>query len=328
MHRILASLVLAAALAGCEHVPTAGIHGVEVRRVAPDLSVPSLDVSFDLLLRVENPFDVTIPVPAHAYRLELGPVPVVPASGTLPALGLAPGENLLRYPIDLHLDPGGELAPLLGSDVALAFVTELRVALPNGEEWTAPLRMEGQMRLALPPEWSLDAQRPPRAKPLGSVEEIDLGVLHDLIVAVADPVVQSGGDAYQKEQWRKFKQSSKVLVPSSLDGVEIAIPLEVRNPNTFAIAGPKIDAAVRAGSPRRNLASLRLDGAPPTLSPGATRDVTLRGRFDWSVLGAGIAGLATSGEAGADATGSLRIDFGYGVTEIPVNAGFSLKLGP
>jgi hypothetical protein len=327
MRRIAVSLALAAGLAGCEHVPKAGIHGVEIKRVAPDLSVPSLDLSFDLLLRVDNPFGATIPVPAHHYRLELGPGPVVPVEGTLPAFALAPGANVLRYPIDLHLDPGGELAPLLGTDVALAFVTELRVALPNGEEWNAPLRMEGEMRLGLPPEWSLDPQVPPSAKPLGDVEQIDLGALHSLIVAVGDPVVQGTGSAYQKEQWRKFKESSKVLIPSSLDGVEVAIPLEVRNPNAFAIASPKLDTALRVGSPRRDLASLRLEGGGSQMSPGATRDVTLRGRFKWSELGAGIATLATDGETGADATGSIRIDFGYGVTEIPVSAGFTLKLG-
>jgi hypothetical protein len=327
MARTFAILCLGILVAGCEHVPKAGIHGVQIRKVAPDLAVPSLDVAFDLLLRVDNPFDAAIPVPEHHYRLELGPQPVVPVEGTLPAFSLAPGQNVIRYPVDLHLDPGGELAPLLGTDVALAFVTELRVALPNGEAWTAPLRMEGEMRLGLPPEWRLDAQRPPRAKPLGEVEEIDLGALHGLLVAIGDPAVAAGGNDYQKEQWRRFKASSKVLVPTSFEGVELAIPLEVRNPNAFAIAAPKLDAAVRVGSPRRDLASLHLEGTGAQLAPGTTRDATLRGRFEWAELGAGLVSLATSGSTGADATGTLRIDFGQGVTEVPIAAGFTLRLG-
>jgi hypothetical protein len=328
MSRLAAPLLLLAALLGCEHVPEAEIHGVRVKRLAPDLSVPSLDVSFDLLLRVENPFDVAIPVPAHHYRLELGPEPLVPVSGTLPAFSLAPGDNVLRYPIDLHLDPSGPLAALLGTDAAFAFVTELRVDLPNGESWTAPLRMAGEMRLALPPEWSLDASRVPSARPLGNVEQIDLGVLHALIVAVADPVVQASGTPYQKAEWLKFKQNAKVLIPSSLEGVEVAIPLEVRNPNAFAIAAPGLDTALRVGTPRRELASLRLGQAgSPSLAPGATRAMTLRGRFRWAALGEGLESLLTSGETGADASGTLRVDFGYGVTEVPVEAGFSLTLG-
>ncbi len=171
---------------------------------------------------------------------------------------------------------------------------------------------------------------------------VDLPKLTTLLASL-DPKAAKKVNDFQAG-WADFKANPSIgnlVIPTALpQGVRIATPFQIDNPNEFSIMAPSFKVGIVAadGSPIAvvGIASPSVMGA----KLGATKEqrvgiaaqgsseLQLVSEFNWDKLGADLLGGAATGEApdlsGLRLMGEISVDPGYGPITVPIN----IPLGP
>ena len=158
------------------------------------------------------------------------------------------------------------------------------------------------------------------------------------LLGALDPKAAQKINTFQSG-WTDFKNNptlGDLVIPTALpQGIRVATPFEIENPNEFSMIAPSFKlgivaadgspiALVGVGSPAMVGASL---GSTKTqhmaLSAGGASELQLVSEFNWDKLGTNLLTAAATGAApdmsGLSLMGEISIDPGYGPITVPIN---------
>ena len=139
--------------------------------------------------------------------------------------------------------------------------------------------------------------------------------------------------------WTDFKSNPTIgslVIPTALpQGIRVATPFAIENPNEFLIHAPTFKlglvagdgtpvALVAVGAPQANSAALgSTQNTLVQVAAGSDAALQLVSEFNWDKLGADLLGAAASGTppdlSGLRLMGEVSIDPGYGPITVPLN---------
>ena len=82
------------------------MRGIQLRSIRPDFSTRSVEMSFDLRFRLNNPTSATLPIPAHTARFALSGRDVGSVESLFPVDIELPGNGSVDLDYRVQVDTG------------------------------------------------------------------------------------------------------------------------------------------------------------------------------------------------------------------------------
>jgi hypothetical protein len=321
-------------------IPNAQFDGITFTQLEVD--VASQEATLDVALRflVDNPTGTRLVIPRHGYAV-LMKRPDQPDSAMTriytdtkdPRIVPAGGQTVLEYPMTLSLSPAtvNQALAYLGWEAVYELQAIVDLGALNPPSGPPTLRHRGRLKLPLPPQIAIDG--PPTFQFVGGLEHLDLAGIKNLMQPAVDAITSFGVQNIPLlgPAWTSFLTGYNQLrggidYPGpDTEGLKVAVPVRVVNPNHFEIELPSFATAARIAGTTNPVLDLRLtpgsgtalNRAQRTIGGTSSKRLTAESTVRWKDLQDGLPQLLRpNGLASVQLRGSVSVDLGYGPVRI------------
>ena len=337
---------LAGSLSSCQSLHDLGVPNAQfdaIRFEQAEISVADQEGSLDVVLafKVDNPTATRLWIPRHTFAMRLGlegqteEQMTVVQTGTRSRVSVSPrAETTVEYtvPLSLSSSSANQLASYLGHEAVYQFDATVDLGALNPSGNPPRLRHRGTLKLPLPPQIALNGT--PRFSFVGQLEEIDLTETQSKMAGVVGAINQLGPGTLPGvgPHWNQFMNAynslnTVVSYPGpNTDGVNIRVPMRVRNPNHFPIELPAFSSSVGLANASEPVVDLTLRPSTGnalnrnqrTIGARSTRTVSAETTVRWSELPQGFQSILQSNglNNAVEIEGSISVDLGYGPVKV------------
>lgn len=330
----LTFLLVTTLLSGCGK-PIFEFRAFNVSRIAPNLVERTLDLDVEFVCRLRNPFGFELPLRPPFLSLEAG---ILDIDG-----GAYVGSVTLATPAPVSIEPNGDAEirirhgirlttalqfdSLTGRDVPYEVSMNLRFSPPGPWSGSVPLKYAGSLRIPRAPIVAWRAGNLPRIElianstpfaPLQVIAGIKL-LLDGIAIPAIDALPAADRDDVRK-QWNclfgiapSSGQCPTLVDPTTITGVDVLLPLVIKNDNQFPIKMPRLNIDLSHQGTAAFEIVAQGAGVSDTLAASEERAITYRIR-----VRPGVIPLVPTP---TDLTFSAEwaVDLGYGEFVIPLD---------